>query len=263
MTTYDRSSSGSPPALAAPSDDLLETLHRLCSRQEEGLIEVKTQQGTGDILVRGGQIARSRFEKLEGEEAFLEMAGEPRVKHRLVKATEGGSVSIGRSWEDLLIIAADRQNRKIPAASEAQREGSGEALFVKIAGMTLAERLRLALRGDRECRTILIRDPNRLVQMAVISNPRLTESEVTAFACYRSLDEEVLRRIAETRDWIKLYPVRLALARNPKTPTPVAIKLLGTLLRQDLRQLAGSKDVPVAVANTARRLLLQRERKGS
>jgi len=124
--------------------------------------------------------------------------------------------------------------------------------------MTLMERVRFAMKCDKEGRTLLIHDPNRSVQLSLIDNPRITHAEVAVLAWSRGSDEEVLRRISEGREWTKYYPVRLGLACNPKTELSIATKFLSTLLPEDLSKIAKSKDVPVAVAHAARRLILRR-----
>ena len=73
------------------------------------------------------------------------------------------------------------------------------------------------------------------------------------------MDDEVLRKIASNREWVKSYAIRMALVTNPKTPLPIAIKLVPTLTQQDLKQLAKSKTVPIGVAQAARRITFQKE----
>jgi hypothetical protein len=124
--------------------------------------------------------------------------------------------------------------------------------------MTLTEKMRFAARCGKEGRTLLIHDPNRGVQVAIISNPRITEDEVAVIAWSKGTDEEPLRRIADNPQWLKHYPVRLGLTWNPKTPLLISTKLLNTLMREDLSKIAKSKDVPVAVTHAARRLILRK-----
>jgi hypothetical protein len=109
--------------------------------------------------------------------------------------------------------------------------------------------------ADKETRGILIRDTNRVIQVAVISNPKITDNEVAAIACSRQVDDEVLRKIAADKEWMRLYPVRLALATNPKTPISISRKLVPTLNYQDLKNISRSKSVPALVASEARRLV--------
>ncbi|MGQ9484298.1 MAG: hypothetical protein ACUVSA_04745 [Desulfosoma sp.] len=128
-------------------------------------------------------------------------------------------------------------------------------LAMKIQKLTVSERIKLALIGNKETRTLLMQDPNRAVQMAVLENPKITSSEIVGFANSRNISDEALRKIAENREWSKLYPVRLALVKNPKTPVGIALKLVSTLIVQDLKILAKSKSVSSVIVQAARRQL--------
>jgi hypothetical protein len=148
--------------------------------------------------------------------------------------------------EDSNSIVTPRQQ------AEAAQDLGALSLFNRIQTMTYNEKIRLAVTGDTEARRILIRDPHREVQTSVLQNPRLTNSEIVAIAHARDVNEAVLKQIAANREWNKLYPVRLALAKNPRTPLAVAIRLVPTLFSQDLKIIARSKAVPRAVAHAAR-----------
>jgi hypothetical protein len=139
------------------------------------------------------------------------------------------------------------------AQPEPKSEKEYESLYLRIQKMSVAERISLGLKGDKEARGLLIKDANKLVQLAVISSPRLQDAEVVAIAKNRSVNEEVLRRIAARKEWLKHYEVRLGLIQNPRTPLPVAMKLVGTLSARDLQNLAKSKNVPTAIASLARK----------
>ena len=131
-------------------------------------------------------------------------------------------------------------------------------LQIKIQAMKVGERLKLALKGNRDARTVLLRDPNRMVQRFVLLNPRITDDEVQGLAKNRNVDRELLEGIARRKDWVSNYQVRLALATNPKTPLAMAVRFVPTLQPRDLRLLAKSKNVPAAVCSTAKRLILKR-----
>ncbi len=129
-------------------------------------------------------------------------------------------------------------------------------LYAQILRMGMAEKLKLALRGNRDARMILIRDSNKLLRRFVLLNPRIGEDEVIAITRNRSADDELLRMITDRREWMRNYQVRLGIATNPKAPLVVAIKQVGTLDERDLRLIARSKNVPMAIAAQARRLLM-------
>ena len=108
----------------------------------------------------------------------------------------------------------------VDAAEEGDAEGEGDrtSFLQRLVTMTVMEKVKVAMRGTREERTVLIRDSNRLVAAAVLSSPKLSESEVEGIARMPNVSEEVLRIIGANRGWVKSYTIAAGLARNPKTP---------------------------------------------
>jgi hypothetical protein len=104
-----------------------------------------------------------------------------------------------------------------------------------------------------------MRDPNRMVAMAAIRSPRITDSEVLKAASNRSVSEDVIRYIANQRDLTKNYQVKLSLVQNPKCPVALSLKYLPLLNVDDLKHVAKSKNVPGALSTGARRLLQNRK----
>jgi hypothetical protein len=139
-----------------------------------------------------------------------------------------------------------------PAAAP-QDEGS---ILQRLSAMNVAQRLTRAMKGNREERAILIRDPNRIVAAAVLSSPKLTETEVESIAKMANVSDEVLRIIANTRAWVKNYQVVLALAKNPKTPVALSMNLLSRLTERDLRNISTDRNVPDVLRVTARKKLV-------
>lgn len=135
------------------------------------------------------------------------------------------------------------------------------SLYTQILTMSVSEKVKLALRGNKDARTILVRDASKMIRRFVLQNPRIGDGEVVAICRNRSADDELLRTIAEKREWMRNYQVRLALATNPKTPLPIAIRQVMTLGERDLQQLAKSRNVPQAVAVQARRLVVEKREK--
>jgi len=156
-------------------------------------------------------------------------------------------------------VEAGEDGIALPAELFEEPEGDRpppQSLYARIFEMGMAEKIKLALRGNRDARMILIRDGSKLVRRFVLQNPRITDGEVIAVARNRSADEELLRTISIRREWMRNYQVRLALATNAKTPLPIALKQVATLAERDLRQLAKSKNVSQTIAAQARRLLI-------
>jgi hypothetical protein len=132
------------------------------------------------------------------------------------------------------------------------------SLIRRVMMMTVKDRIKLGMKGDREARSILIRDSNKVVAMSVIHNPRLTDQEVESIAAMRTVSDEVLRVIALNRAWARSYPIILNLARNPRTPIPSAINILPRIHTKDLQHIAQNRNVSEAVRRQALRLVATR-----
>lgn len=147
------------------------------------------------------------------------------------------------------------------AAPDASSESDARpGALQKIAQMSVPQRLGLAMKGTREERAILIRDPNKLVSLAVLSSPKLSETEVEAIARMTNVTEEVPRTIASTRAWIKSYAICVALVKNPKTPVAVSMNLLSRLNDRDMRGISTDRNVPEVLRTTARKKLVIEKR---
>jgi len=133
-----------------------------------------------------------------------------------------------------------------------------KTLTQRLATMTVIERLTLALKGGREERMALIRDPNKMVQRAVLQSPRLTEQEVEAFSAMANLSDEVLRAISLNRNFVKNYSIVRNLVTNPKTPMDISLHLLPRLITTDLKKLTMNKNVPETVRGMAIKMVRQK-----
>jgi hypothetical protein len=145
------------------------------------------------------------------------------------------------------------------AAAEAEPDISRrQTLLQKLATMTVSQRVQFAIKGGSEARRTLIRDSNKVVQRAVLQSPRLTDQEVEAFASMSSLTDEILRLIANNRNFRKNYSVVRNLLNNPKTPLDVTLHMLPMLNAMDLKKLTTNKNVPETLRTTANKLQRQR-----
>lgn len=153
------------------------------------------------------------------------------------------------------------EKAEVPAELLGQNETSdSKSASELIRGLSVAQRIKLALLGNSLARMVLIRDSNRQVALFVMDNPRLTENEVVEFARNQNLDELILREIARSPQWTKSYAVKVSLVSNPKTPVDVALSWLKHLRERDLRNISRSKNVSSAVAQQSRKLLDLRNR---
>lgn len=128
------------------------------------------------------------------------------------------------------------------------------SIINRIMKMGMKDRTRLAMKGDREARNILIRDPNRIVAQAVVQNPRITEQEIEKIAAMRTVTEDILRQIAISRQWSRSYSIVHNLARNPRTPIANVLNILSRLQLKDLNALSKNRNVSDAVRRQALRL---------
>lgn len=127
--------------------------------------------------------------------------------------------------------------------------------------MGVSDKIKMALTGDKEWRTIFIKDPNKLVSSAALKNPRITEGEVLTIAKNKSSSEELIRLITLNREWLKNYAIKKALIFHPRTPLQNALRYMSILGEKDMKTLAKSRGVSQVIVNAARRAVLLKDKK--
>jgi hypothetical protein len=163
-------------------------------------------------------------------------------------------------YDELVPETAAEVSANVQRVIESEKLEGGEvsaeriSLIRRIMFMTTRDRMKLAMKGDREARSILIRDANKIVSSAVINNPRITDHEVENISAMRTVADEVLRLIALNRTWARSYPIIHNLARNPRTPIPTAMNILPRIRTKDLQNLTQNRNVSEAVRRQAQRL---------
>jgi hypothetical protein len=118
--------------------------------------------------------------------------------------------------------------------------------------MTIPQKIKLALSGAKDARTLLIRESSKMIALSVLENPRITMGEVEFFAKSTNLSEDVMRKIGSNSEWSKRYAVASALVSNPKTPVGISLGFVTKLTDHDLGLLEKSRNVPAAVRTAAR-----------
>jgi len=126
--------------------------------------------------------------------------------------------------------------------------------------MTIAEKIKMAMTGDKEWRMLLVKDTNKLVSGAVIKNPRITEAEILLISKSHLNNDEILRDICANKDWTKNYQIRKALVENHKTPLHSALRFLASLTDKDLAAIAKSRNISSVISTQARRLLMNKQK---
>jgi hypothetical protein len=133
----------------------------------------------------------------------------------------------------------------------------------KIYRLNTAEKIITALKGSREERSILIRDPNRLVATAVLGSPRITDAEIESISAMKSVSDEILRTIGNHREWTKRYTVLNNLVRNPRTPVGIALNMVPRLNPRDIKAIAVDRNVPEPVRKQAQKFVKGQQQQGS
>jgi hypothetical protein len=164
---------------------------------------------------------------------------------------KGGKESDGESYVQWGCLEPEA-----PPAKPATAQPAAPEAPQRIADMTTTQKLQLALHGDKNVRALLIRDTNKMIHTYIIQNKGITLDEVKFIAGYRQTNPEVLKTIAENREWMQNPGVALALVTNPKTPSTTATKVLPMLPVTELRRLAKSQNVPRVISTAARRLVV-------
>lgn len=142
-------------------------------------------------------------------------------------------------------------------------DGDDKSLIARIAGMKVGQKLKLALFGSREERSVLIRDTNRIVATSVVKNPKFSETEAESVSNSRNVNDEVLRLVARHREYGQIYSIRHNLVRNPRCPAEVSMRLVATLRELDLKLLVRNRNVSEPVRRQAKKLIeiLQQRRR--
>lgn len=250
------------PARSAEAERRAKETRREFFEKERG-----ARQIAQELRARGNSAAAEFFESAE----LLTTTGELSIDDAWIIAQhiEVSDVDIDDSWlarefiEEMLIETPEQIAANAQAVINAEKlEGdiSPEriSLIRRIMFMTAKDRMKLAVKGDREARGILIRDSNKIVATGVIHNPRITDQEIENIAAMRTVAEEVLRLIGMNRAWARSYPIIHNLARNPRTPMATAVHILGRIRTKDLNSIAQNRNVSEAVRRQAYRLYQMR-----
>jgi hypothetical protein len=129
----------------------------------------------------------------------------------------------------------------------------------RIMRMSVSQKIKLATLGNKEARTILLRDSNKLVCMAAATSPRITDGEILGLANSRTVNADVLRYIYSNREFTRVYAVKSSLVKNPKVPLPTALRMMFTLQEKDIKELARDRNVPQTIQSQAKAWVMKKE----
>ena len=181
--------------------------------------------------------------------------------------SEPGSVA-GTAEDQAVPDAADDQDGDEEGRSQVELEAlmeeadqEGLSKYQIALELKVAEKIKMGLTGDKEWRTLMIKQSNKLIQAAVLKNPRITDGEVLMIAKNKTSSEDLIRMILLNKEWMKLYEIKKALITHPKTPPPKAMRLVPMLTMKDIKELAKSRQVSTLVSTAARKELELRIKK--
>jgi hypothetical protein len=221
---------------------LLAARGTLAPRAHEQIALLVLLTEDGDSEVRESAEATLTAIPKDSLALFLGRLDVPEALREFFRARGIEPVAGGEPVDDPLIDpepgeapAGEASEAEPPAGEEGEAERQGAAQ--RLALMNVAERMKAAMKGSKEQRAVLIRDPNKLVSVSVLSSPKLTGSEVENFAKMGNVSEEVLRIIGMSRTWTKNYGVVAALTKNPKTPLGVSLNFVQRLSEKDLKTI--------------------------
>jgi hypothetical protein len=244
-----------------------ETDRRVRETRKEFFEKERGARQIADELRARGQTAAAEF--FETAELTTAAGGELSLDDAWVIAQhiEVADDDIDDSWlpaeryADLVPETPAESAANVQRILENERLESGDvsteriSLIRRIMFMNTRDRMKLAMKGDREARGILIRDVNKVVCSAVVNNPRITEQEIENIAAMRTVSDEVLRLIAMNRSWARSYPIIHNLAKNPRTPIPTVMNILNRIRTKDLHTLSENRNVSETVRRQAYRLV--------
>lgn len=129
-----------------------------------------------------------------------------------------------------------------------------------VQALTVAQKIKLALTGNKSAREVLIKDSNKMISLSVLKNPRITEEEVRKVVGNKATPDDLLRAVARNREWMKDYQIKHGMVNNAKTPLTISLRLLDQLYKKDLEKLAKSKNIPSVLSSTAKRKVESKQR---
>ena len=203
----------------------------------------------GYLLLKNQISSSDELENLSPREIEMEAIAET-IEFVKVFGKEMGPMTKG-SIEEPEVETREKE-KEDPSSS--RDKSSKISVMEQLSSMSTPQKIQAAIKGDREVRTILIRDSNRLVCCAVVKSPRITDAEIEFYANLRNVQTDVLRLIAGNREWTKSYKVAHNLVRNPRTPIAQSCRLLPRLNKRDLRNLERDRGIPEALRTMAKRM---------
>jgi hypothetical protein len=202
---------------------------------------------------------KNKQARMSTVDRVVELAARNEVKVAGIPAwdevSRGALMAAQNPQEKLAVEVMDQLFEKAAAEEEDSPTPESE---LNLRDMTIPMKIRLAMIGTKFQRSMLIRDPKKMVALAAIKSPSVKENEAGKYASNNSICEDVIAYIASRKDWTKVYSIKQSLVANPKCPLPSAMRLLPHLRAKDIANIARSRSVPSALAAQAKKLKMAR-----
>lgn len=221
-------------------------------------VRMSTADRVLELAVRNGlELSIPAFKEAAAaikNELIAEASEEPTYEDKVAKQ----ALVIG---DKIKLDTAVDDTHEVDDEGKEQLKEAMKPLYAQIAELTVSQKIRMATIGSSAARMLLVRDRNRLVATAAVQSPMMNENDAARIAVNRQISEDVLRIIAQNREWTRNYQIRMNLISNPRTPFTFSARMIPLLRDADIRALAKSKNVTTAVQTAARQHLTRKETK--
>ena len=229
-------------------------------READIRADYEKQLARGGLLVRitsGGDLAQFQNVKLELAAGPSVIVLDAQVVQVFpiagVAVTFASSRALGGWVEAACAIASGDRDVEHEMVLVENQDEAGKP---RNASLEANQKMILALRGDRDDRAATLRENNPALHSQVLKNAGLQLDEVAAIAKMRTVAPDLLKQIADRREWAQRPEIAIALVRNPKTPIPVAVRMLEHVPAAELRQLAKDQHTRSAIQHAARKKVI-------
>lgn len=276
----------------APAPGLLDRLARRYRGNEAVLVEIARNGAADDATVAfvGSLPLPAALEAIGGNQGRLERSPEivaalvanPATPTAILRncralveartaaavpAEEEGQASAAAAFAfDPVLVEEDEKAEGGPAPPFAVEPDNAlsakqHSIYAQLKQMSMGQKVALASKGNREVRNLLIRENNKMLCLKVLENPRLGEGDIENYAKSTNISVDVLRGIANNKEWMKKYAIAKGLVFNPRAPLGITLDHVKRLTDKDVDFLSKNRNVPETLRNTARRILSAKKEK--
>ncbi len=252
LAAFGESAAAEPPAADAPDEAIESTVTKYLEENAAELAAEKDKPFQPIGMIREEASVEAAVEA--GPQAAAEASASADAARIAVE-----KLAVAGAGKTAAALAAIHAKKRSPAGHEEKRDST----LQKISKLDIKGRIALAMRGSKEERSILVRDGTKLVALAVLESPKISDGEVEGFAQQKNVLEAVLRAIPLKRRFAKNYAIMRNLVYNPRTPLDLSLGLMKGLLVHDLKNLSGNKEISETIRKVALRMFKQKmEKKG-